>query len=263
MPVASEFSGSPFEPFAPPPVDLWSDEPPMESDRHRKQMDLLIRSLECWWQDRQDFYCSGNLTIYYSLTQRKSEDFRGPDFFVVLGCERRERRSWTVWQEGGRLPNLIVEILSASTAAIDRGLKKQIYQDVLRVPEYFWFDPEALELCGFHLVEGQYEPLEPDGHDRLWSRQLELYLGSHNTQLRFFTPNGQLVLLQEELVALQAEQAVQMAEQERQAREQAVQMAEQERQAREQAVQMAERERQSRERLARYLREQGIDPDTL
>ncbi|UFP95075.1 Uma2 family endonuclease [Gloeobacter morelensis] len=256
QPVASEFPGSPIESFLPPPVDLWSDEPPMESDRHRKQMDLLIRSLECWWQDRQNFYCSGNLTIYYSLTQRKSSDFRGPDFFVVLGCERRERRSWTVWQEGGRLPNVIVEILSASTAAIDRGLKKQIYQDVLRVPEYFWFDPETLEWCGFHLVEGQYEPLEPDGHGRLWSRQLELYLGSHNTQLRFFTPNGQLVLLQEELVALQAEQ-------ERQAREQAVQMAEQERQAREQAVQMAEQERQAKEKLARYLRERGIDPDTL
>jgi Uma2 family endonuclease len=107
-----------------PPTDLWSDEPPMASDWHRRQMQLLIDALEGHWHDRQDFYCSGNLTIYDSLTQHKSEDFRGPDFFVVLGCERRERRSWTVWQEGGRLPNVIAEILPDSTADIDPGAQK-------------------------------------------------------------------------------------------------------------------------------------------
>jgi Uma2 family endonuclease len=31
---------------------------------------------------------------------------------------------------------------------------------VLRVPEYFWFDPQRFELCGFHLLEGRYVPLE-------------------------------------------------------------------------------------------------------
>jgi len=39
----------------------------------------------------------------------------------------------------GKYPNLIVEILSDSTAAIDRGLKKQLYQ-AFRTPDYFWFD---------------------------------------------------------------------------------------------------------------------------
>ena len=28
-----------------PPGDLWSDEPPLESDLHRQQIDLLIRLL--------------------------------------------------------------------------------------------------------------------------------------------------------------------------------------------------------------------------
>lgn len=31
-----------------PPTDLWSDEPPLESDLHREQIDLLIRLLK-WW----------------------------------------------------------------------------------------------------------------------------------------------------------------------------------------------------------------------
>lgn len=54
---------------------------------------------------------------------------------MVLGTENRPRRSWTVWHEDGKYPNLIVELLSDSTAAIDRGLKKQIYQDIWRVHE--------------------------------------------------------------------------------------------------------------------------------
>jgi Uma2 family endonuclease len=235
-----------------PPTDLWSDEPPMESDWHRKQMQVLIDSLESHWHDRQNFYCSGNLTIYYSLTQRKSEDFRGPDFFVVLGCERRERRSWTVWEEGGRLPNVIVEILSDSTAEIDRGLKKQIYQDVLRVPEYFWFEPKSLELCGFHLLEGRYEPLEPNGSGWLWSAQLGLFFRVYQERLRLFTTAGEVIPTPPE----RAEQAEERAEQERQRAEQAEEHAEQERQR-------AEHERQRAERLAQRLREQGIDPDAL
>ncbi len=192
-----------------PPGDLWSDEPPLESDWHRKQMELLIRSLESWWREHQDFYVSGNLTIYYSPNQRKSEDFRGPDFFVVLGAEPRERKSWVVWQEEGKYPNVIVEILSDTTAAIDKGLKKQIYQDTFRTPDYFWFDPETLELKGFHLVDGQYQELLPTEQGWLWSQQLELYLGIYQGRLRFFTPERQLVLLGEEQERQRAEQAEQ------------------------------------------------------
>nr|WP_230840148.1 Uma2 family endonuclease [Gloeobacter morelensis] len=218
-----------------PPADLWSDEPPMESDRHRKQMDLLIRSLESGWQSRQDFYATGNLTIYFSPHQSKSEDFRGPDFFVVLGTERRDRRSWIVWHEDGKYPNVIVELLSASTAAIDRGLKKQIYQDTFRTPDYFWFDPEGTEFRGFHLVDGRYEELSPDERGRFWSRQLELYLGVYEGWLRFFTPDGQLVLLAEE----------------------------QEKQRADQEGQRADAAQRRAEQLASYLRSQGVDPDQI
>jgi Uma2 family endonuclease len=88
--------------------------------------------------------------------------------------------------ENGKYPNLIVEILSESTAAIDRGLKKQIYQDTFRTPDYFWFDPETLEFAGFHLVDGQYQQLEANPQGWLWSQQLELYLGIYERQLRFY-----------------------------------------------------------------------------
>jgi Uma2 family endonuclease len=147
---------------------------------------------------------------------------------VVLGTERKPRKSWVLWAEKGKYPNLIVEILSDSTAAVDRGLKKQLYQDTFRTPDYYWFDPKSLEFAGFHLIDGRYQPIEPNPEGWLWSQQLELYLGIHEQKLRFFTAEGQLVLTE--------------AEDERQQKELAQQRA---------------------ERLAAKLRELNIDPDAL
>jgi len=226
-----------WEDIVVPPTDLWSDEPPLESDLHRQQMDLLINCLEWWWHDRNDFYASGNLTIYFNQDHIKSRDFRGPDFFVVLGTERKPRRSWVVWGEGGKTPNVIVEILSNSTADIDKGLKKQIYQDILRTPDYFWFDPETLEFDGFHIVDGRYQPLQPSPQGWLWSQQLELYLGIHEEKLRFFTTEGQLLPTP-------------------------VEVAQEERRQKELAQAKAELDAQRAERLAAQLRELGIEPNT-
>ncbi|MBC6472349.1 MAG: hypothetical protein GDA48_05680 [Hormoscilla sp. GM102CHS1] len=48
------------------------------------------------------------------------------------------------------------------------------------------------------LVGGKYEALKPNSQGHLWSRQLEMYLGIHEKQLRFFTPEGIMVPTPEE-----------------------------------------------------------------
>lgn len=188
-----------------PKSDLLSDEPPMDTELHLRQLMLLIQSLELLWKDRQDFYAFGNLTIYYSPNQRKSEYFRGPDFFVVLGVARKPRKSWVVWEEDGKYPHVIIEILSDSTAETDRGLKKEIYQETFRTPNYFWFDPNSLEFKGFQLMVGKYEEIAANEQGWLWSQQLELFLGVHDSQLRFFTPEGKLVPTPEEVAEKMAQ----------------------------------------------------------
>ncbi|NJM68424.1 MAG: Uma2 family endonuclease, partial [Acaryochloris sp. RU_4_1] len=175
------------------PTNLYSDEPPLETDFHREQIDLLIRLLKYWWSDRPDFYISGNLTVYYNEQQLKKRDFRGPDIFVVLGAEKRNRRSWAIWEEGGKYPNIVIELLSSSTAKVDQGAKKTLYQDVWRVPDYFWFHPETMEFAGFHLVNGRYEAIIPTDKGWLWSEQLGLYLGIHEQQLRWLSADGDLI----------------------------------------------------------------------
>ncbi len=181
-----------------PPGDLYSDEPPLETELHLRQIILFLSCLELLWRDRNDFYAAANLTVYYSPKQLKSEYFRGPDFFVVLGTEKKTRKSWVVWEEDGKYPNVIVEVLSESTADTDKTTKKKIYQDTFRTPDYFLFDPENIELTGFHLVDGKYEELQPNEQGYLWSQQLGLYLGIHNNFVRFFTPEGKLVSTPEE-----------------------------------------------------------------
>lgn len=221
-----------------PPSDLWSDEPPLETYRHLKQLILLLTCLERLWQDRQDFFAGGNMSIYYSTRQVKSEDVRGPDFFVVLNTERKERKSWVVWEEDGKYPNFILEILSDTTAKNDRGLKKQLYQDIFRTPDYFLFDPYTLEFAGFKLNYRRYEKIVPNEQGWLWSEELQLYLGILGEKLRFFTLEGELVPTPEEAEALSSDRA-------------------------KQAEARAEAERQRVERLLRRLEELGIEPDEL
>ena len=233
-----------------PPTDLWSDEPPLESDLHRDQIELLLACLKWWWRERTDFYATGNLTIYFSEQQITTRDFRGPDFFVVLGVENRPRRSWMVWAEQGKYPNVIIELLSNSTAQVDKGFKKTLYQDTFRTPEYFWFHPETLEFQGFRLMGSQYQPLEPNAQGWLWSQQLELFLGVHESQLRFFTPEHQLVSTPEE----RAEVAQQQAEVARQRAEAAQQQVEAERKQKELAQRQVEE-------LRAKLNELGVEPD--
>ena len=189
--------------------DLESNEPPLETYLHLQQMLLLIKCLDWWWRERNDYFAAGNLTIYYSRRQRKSESFRGPDFFVVKDTERKPRQSWVVWEENQKYPNVIIELLSDSTADKDRGEKKQIYQDIFATPEYFWFDPQSREFVGFELVRGTYQELQPNEQGWLWSEQLELYLGIHEEKLRFFTREGELVATPEEAAIAQQQRAEQ------------------------------------------------------
>lgn len=235
-----------------PPSDLPSDEPPLESYLHLQQMMLLLKCLDWLWRDRNDYFAAGNLTIYYSIRRRKSEDFRGPDFFVVLDTEKRPRKSWMVWEEGGKYPNLIVELLSDSTAETDRGLKKEIYQNIFRTPEYFWFSPDTLEFQGYVLERGTYQSIGPNPQGQLWSEQLQLFLGVHNRQLRFFSAEGELIPSPEEAAVASAS----LAEAERQRAEAELQQAEAERQR-------AETERRQNQKLTAKLRELGVDPAEL
>jgi Uma2 family endonuclease len=212
----------------------YDDGEPMESQRHILQMELLIDALLPWLDARDDGFVGGNMFVYYSLDQVKNQDFRGPDFFAALGVPKKERKSWVCWEEG-KTPDVVIELLSESTAKVDKTEKKQIYQNQLHVPEYFWYDPfNSEDWAGFQLQGGAYHPISPDSEERLISQVLQLalirwhglYKGIETTWLRWAQLDGTLLLTAEEQERQRAGQEYQRAEQERQRAEQERQRAE-------------------------------------
>jgi Uma2 family endonuclease len=246
-----------------PPEDLpYDDGEPLESNWHRIAMNLLIEVVSYHFRDRDDFFAGGNMFIYFSLRQVRDRDFRGPDFFFVWGVPRRpDRHYYAVWDEGGRYPNVIIELLSPSTAEVDRTDKREIYQNIFRTPEYFLCDPQTDTIEGLRLGGGQvYEPIVPDERGWLWCEQLQLWLGNWQgekmgltaTWPRFYDAGGRLVPTEGEAERQRAQQEQERAQQEQERAQQEHERAQQEheraQQEHERAQQEQERARQEKER---------------
>jgi Uma2 family endonuclease len=186
-----------------PKVDLIeTDGVPLESDWHRAAIALLIEVIDWLFRGRTDFYVGGNMFIYYCEEQARTRRYRGPDFFFVDGVNREPRRRyWVVWKEGGRYPDVIIELLSPRTAKRDRTTKKDLYEKVFRTCEYFCYDPSTQRLEGWRLGDGAYSDLIPNEKGHLYSKRLGVwlgtwvgkYLGSQEAWLRFFDADGRLL----------------------------------------------------------------------
>jgi Uma2 family endonuclease len=210
---------------APVPFELVLDDgEPMENFNHVLQMTLLFDVIRQAMEERgrSDFFVGGNTFVYYSMEQARAvaEDvkaglpsshpkatFRGPDVFFVDHVPGGRREAWVAWEEGGRLPDLIVELLSPSTERIDRKTKMALYAQVFRTRDYFLFDWDKETLEGYRLAGTAYEPIAPDRQGRLHSAVLGLDLGlwegvvraaesgetEKSTWVRLFDPAGRLV----------------------------------------------------------------------
>lgn len=207
--------------LAPLPFELVLDDgEPLESEWHTLEYPLLRRLIRQAMaeQGRTDFYVGGNMFVYYSVQQarevfeeekkgREKRAFRGPDVFWVGGVDPdRPREAWIAWEEDGRLPDVIIELLSPSTAEKDRTEKRDLYAQVFRTAEYFLYDPSTHQLDGLRLAGSAYRPIRSDANGRLWSEQLEVFLGSWHgvvegremDWIRLFRPDGTLVPTAEE-----------------------------------------------------------------
>ena len=142
--------------------------------------------------------------------------------------------------------------MSPSTADVDKGVKKELYERTFHTADYYVYNPfEPTSLQGWHLNDSQrYQPLGANTRGWLWCQTLELWLGTWSGSIQREPPNGTCQWLrfydrQENLVLLPRE------------------LAQQERQRAQTAQQQAEQERQRAERLAVRLRDLGEDPNTI
>jgi Uma2 family endonuclease len=163
--------------------------PVAETPIHRKNLLLTIDVLEDWFAAEPLVYVSGNMFVYY--VQGDKWKHVSPDVFVVRGVPKDKPRDYyLVWEEGAS-PDLVIEFTSKSTRDEDVEQKLTLYRDVLKVSEFFLFDPhrEYLDppLQGYRLREGRYELVSPLS-GRLPSEVLALHLEDDGDELRLYDP---------------------------------------------------------------------------
>lgn len=187
---------------------------------------------------------------------------KAPDWMYVRPVQpwtrSYPRRSYTPHTEG-TIPQVVMEFLSATygeeySVEFTEGVGKWFfYERVVQVPRYVIFRPDTGRVEVYGLESQRYQLQTPNEAGRYWIPGLDLFLGvwqgSHEGRsgywLRWWNPQGELLLWSEE-----------RAEQERD-------RAEQERLRAEQERLRAEQERDRAERLAERLRQMGVDPDQL
>jgi Uma2 family endonuclease len=167
-----------------------SDGKPMaETEHHRDLMVDLIETLKTHFDADPEVYVGGNLLLFYEEGNRRKHV--SPDVFVARGVPKLPKRLYYLLWEEGKPPDAVIELTSRTTRREDRQKKWQLYRDVLKVPEYFLFDPfeEYLKpsLQGYRLEGGEYSSIVPV-HGRLTSQVLGLKLERDAADLRLVDP---------------------------------------------------------------------------
>jgi Uma2 family endonuclease len=166
-----------------------SDGKPMaETDIHRDLMLALIETLKVFYAAEPRVYVSGNLLLFYEEGNRRRHV--SPDVFIVRGVPMRQRENYLLWEEG-HSPRFVIELTSSSTRKEDTAKKFELYRDVLKVREYFLFDPMGdylkPSMQGWRLRGGVYHPIRAV-EGRLPSLATGLHLERDGNELRLWNP---------------------------------------------------------------------------
>jgi Uma2 family endonuclease len=199
-----------------------------ESELHRLLRNALIDTLQAFYADEPLVHVTGDVLLFYEKGNRRKH--LAPDLFVAFGVGKQIRDNYLMWDEAP--PSVVIELTSPTTRDDDIGPKFALYRDVLKVKEYFLFDPKGdlitPSMQGWRLVKGVYRAIR-EVVGRLPSRELCLHLEREGNRAYLWNPEtGQRLLSPSQ----QAEQAREEAEQ---AREEAEQAREEAEQAREEA----------------------------
>jgi Uma2 family endonuclease len=174
-----------------------SDGKPMaETGLHAQDLMDVIQTLVDHFADDPNVFVWGNMLMFYEEGDPRKH--LAPDVFFVRGVPKLPLRDhYLIWREG-KAPDVVIEITSKTTRREDQNKKLVLYRDVLKVPEYFQFDPTEdylrPSLQGCRLRRGRYAPIEPV-LGRLPSDMLGLYLERDGSQLRLFDPIAETRLL--------------------------------------------------------------------
>ena len=111
---------------------------------------------------------------------------------VVLGVGNEPRDSYKTWKEG-KVPDLVIEVVSRSTWRKDVHVKPPLYE-ALGIAEFWLFDPLHPRLAGFELVRDGYREISELPEGGFKSRVLALDLLVIDGELRCRDPRDAKVI---------------------------------------------------------------------
>lgn len=161
-----------------------------ESTTHAQTSAYTFNSLRAVFRDRPDDLIAHDLMLLFEEGNRRAT--LAPDLMVVLGVGNEPRDSYKTWKEG-KVPDLVVEVVSRSTWRKDVRVKPPLYA-ALGIAEFWLFDPLNPRLAGFELSGGDYREIAelPDGGLR--SRVLALDMLVLDGELRCRNPRDGKVI---------------------------------------------------------------------
>jgi Uma2 family endonuclease len=215
--------------------------PRSDNTRQFRWIVTIQGGLDALFRDVYNVFVAGNL-LWYPV-QVDNTIRAAPDALVVFGRPKGERGSYLQWREDNIAPQVVFEVASPGNRPGQLTVKFEFY-DRYGVEEYYFWDPDRIELKGWLRMQGALRPI-PAMHGWV-SPRLGVRFELVEDELCLYGPDGRKFATYIELVA-----------QEEQQQKRAEQFAAE----REQERQRAEQERQRAERLAAQLRAAGIEPD--
>ncbi len=143
------------------PLD--DDEPMTVSRSHYEALTYAVDATRLHLRDK-DCLVAGDFAVYYEPLlpgEAGPGASVAPDLLVAFGVTLDRDTSYCLW-EVGKMPELVMEMTSKSTKAIDRTHKHRLYAR-LGVSEYWMYDPHGSyldsRLQGWQLVDDIYQPI--------------------------------------------------------------------------------------------------------
>ena len=188
-----------------------SDGQPMADNTKQFRLIVTIKeNLALLFADNPDVFIAGDL-LWYPL-EGNNKLRRAPDVMVVFDRPKGDRGSYKQWEENNLSPQVVFEILSPGNTLAEMSQKFEFYNRY-GVEEYYVYDPDKVDLCGWSRVENSLNLIETmDG----WiSPRLKIRFEITDHDLQIFTPKDEPFLTYVELGKLkqEAEKRAKKAEQ--------------------------------------------------
>ena len=210
------------------------DEQPMASNTEQYRWIVTIQqNLDSLLPDA---FVAGDLFWY--PVEGRSDISVAPDVMLALGRPKGTRPSYKQWQEEGIAPQVVFEILSPSNTRREMG-DKLLFFERYGVEEYYIYDTQTKGLDGY--LRGEMGLTSVVDMSDWISPLLDIRFDISGSELQLFYPDGRPFLTFQEVLQ-RAESAEERAES---------------------AEERAESAEERAARLARKLRELGIDPNEV